>query len=240
MTLCKELSQLRTEHAVLAAQIVALARIAELEQQRHDLSPFVKPNRPKADEPKRSRKKRAPEQNLGRRCDLPTHTETYALDHSLVPRVPVRRIQANLCTLHQVRISAGEIVEPLHQMRRSLQGDDVTRTAHTMRAAPIQSGGFIAVARNPVLASYVREHEALGAMFLASALGEAMMTAEPRGGAAVIEAITSTLRGHILGSGVMYRGELQPRSLCGSYRGCMLCTPREWLWDGRGRNELWG
>ena len=49
MTLRDELAQLRIENAALAAQVAALeqqlaaalARIAELEQQRHDPPPFV-------------------------------------------------------------------------------------------------------------------------------------------------------------------------------------------------------
>jgi hypothetical protein len=72
MTLRDELATLRTENAALAAQVavpeqlaVALARIAELEQQRHDPPPFVKPNKPKPDEPKRPRKKRAAQHNRG-------------------------------------------------------------------------------------------------------------------------------------------------------------------------------
>lgn len=70
MTLPDELAHLRTEHAALAAQVAALeqrlaaalARIAELEQQRHDPPPFVKPNKATADAPKRPRKQRAAEQ----------------------------------------------------------------------------------------------------------------------------------------------------------------------------------
>jgi len=35
--------------------------------------------------------------------------------------VPVRRIQVYLRTLHQLTISTGEIVELLHEVRRTLQ-----------------------------------------------------------------------------------------------------------------------
>ncbi|NJN17336.1 MAG: IS66 family transposase [Oscillochloris sp.] len=221
MTLHDELAQLRTENAALAAQVAALeqqlaaalARIAELEQQRHDPPPFVKTNRPKPDEPKRPRKKRAAEHNRGRRCEPPTRTESHALaqcpdchyplrgtsmdyrrqvidlpppqpveviEHqvikrfcpscqrwhsptldltgqvfgqgrigvrvasliaflSLVLRVPVRRIQAYLRTLHQLTISTGEIVELLHQVRRTLQGD-VAALKQQARASPILHG----------------------------------------------------------------------------------------------------
>jgi transposase len=221
MTLRDELAHLRTEHAALAAQVAALeqqlaaalARIAELEQQRHDPPPFVKPNKAKPDEPRRPRKKRAAQHNRGRRCEAPTRTEPHALEHcpdgnyplrgssiayrrhvvelsppqpveviehqvikrwcpacqrwhrptldltgqvfgqgrigvriasliallALVLRVPVRRIQAYLRTLHQLTISTGELVELLHQVRRTLQGE-VDALKQQARASPILHG----------------------------------------------------------------------------------------------------
>jgi transposase len=89
-----ELTQLRAENQGLRSQLelaqaqlarlteqlaAAQQRIAELEQQRHDPPPFVKPNRPTPKEPKPPRKKRAPQHNRGRRCDVPTRTEPHAL-----------------------------------------------------------------------------------------------------------------------------------------------------------------
>lgn len=221
MTLRDELAQLRTENAALTAQVAALeqqlaaalARIAELEQQRPDPPPFVKPNRPKPDAPKRPRKQRAAHHNRGRRCEAPTRTEAHALEHcpdchyplrgssidyrrqvidlpppqpveiiehqvikrwcpacqrwhsptldlsgqvfgqgrisvriasliaflSLVLRVPVRRMQAYLRTLHHLHISTGEIVELLHQVRRTLQGE-VDALKQQARASPILHG----------------------------------------------------------------------------------------------------
>jgi uncharacterized protein len=91
---------------------------------------------------------------------------------------------------------------------------DVTRTSHILRAASIQSGGFIASARNPIPASYVRKNAALGAVSLAIRLGEAMSAAEGSGGAAVIEAITGTLKGRVLGTGRVSLAEIETR---GSY-----------------------
>lgn len=221
MTLRDEIIQLCTENTALVAQVAALeqqlaaalARIAELEQQRPDPPPFVKPNRSQPDEPKRPRKQRAAQHNRGRRCETPTRTEPHALEHcpdchyalrgssiddrrqvielpppqpveiiehqvikrwcpacqrwhspkldlqgqvfgqgrigvrvasliaflSLVLRVPVRRIQAYLRTLHQLRISTGEIVELLHQVRRTLQGE-VDALKQQARASPILHG----------------------------------------------------------------------------------------------------
>jgi transposase len=221
MTLRDELAHLRTENAALAAQVAALqqqlaaalARIAELEQQRPDPPPFVKPNRPKPDEPKRPRKKRAAQHNRGRRCATPTRIQAHALKHcpdchyplrgssidyrrqvielpppqpveviehqlikrwcpscqrwhspkldlsgqvfgqgrigvriasliaflSLVLRVPVRRIQAYLRSLHQLSISTGEIVELLHATRRTLQ-PQLEQLKQQARASPMLHG----------------------------------------------------------------------------------------------------
>ncbi len=58
---------------------------------------------------------------------------------ALVLRVPVRRIQAYLRSLHQVRISTGEIVELLHEARRTLQ-PQVDQLKQQARASPILHG----------------------------------------------------------------------------------------------------
>ena len=54
-------------------------------------------------------------------------------------RLPVRRIQAYLRTIHQLSLSAGELVELFHQVRRSLQAriDGLKQQA---RASPILHG----------------------------------------------------------------------------------------------------
>ena len=51
-------------------------------------------------------------------------------------RLPIRRIQAYLLTIHQLRLSAGEIVELLHQVRRTLSGA-VEKLKQQARASPI-------------------------------------------------------------------------------------------------------
>jgi len=70
-----------------------------------------------------------------------------------------------------------------------------------LRRAADMSGGFIASCRNPVRASYVKEHAALGGISIALALGEAIIAAEPKGGAAVIDAICRQMNGKIIGRG---------------------------------------
>jgi len=72
-----------------------------------------------------------------------------------------------------------------------------------LRAASDQSGGFIASCRNPLRASYVRTHAALGGISMALSLGEAIIAAEARGGHAVIDAICKTTGGHILAEGAV-------------------------------------
>lgn len=70
-----------------------------------------------------------------------------------------------------------------------------------LRTASDMSGGFIASCRNPVRASYVKTHAALGGISMALALGEAIIAAEKKGPAAVIDAICETTRGTILVQG---------------------------------------
>ena len=79
----------------------------------------------------------------------------------------------------------------------------VRHTAAVLRTAAVASGGFIAAARNPLPASYVREHGAVGAISFALELGEAILAAEAMGAAAVIDAITGSLGGRIAGRGTV-------------------------------------
>jgi DUF917 family protein len=72
-----------------------------------------------------------------------------------------------------------------------------------LRTAADQSGGFIASCRNPVRASYVRQHAALGGISLALALGEAIIAAEGKAPGAVIDAIVKTTGGSILTKGTI-------------------------------------
>lgn len=77
----------------------------------------------------------------------------------------------------------------------------VRYSAEVLRTAAVASGGFIAAARNPLPASYVREHGAVGAISFALELGEAMLASEATGPEAVIDAIASSLGGRIAGRG---------------------------------------
>ena len=72
-----------------------------------------------------------------------------------------------------------------------------------LRKAADMAGGFIASCRNPVRASYVRQHAALGGISMALELGEAILAAEAGGGAAVVEAICMKTGGTIIGEGAV-------------------------------------
>lgn len=78
-----------------------------------------------------------------------------------------------------------------------------------LRAAADASGGFIASCRNPIAASYVRQHAALGGISMALELGLAITDAEARGAEAVLEAICARLKGEILLSGRVVGKSLQ-------------------------------
>ena len=78
-----------------------------------------------------------------------------------------------------------------------------------LRRAADMSGGFIASCRNPVRAAYVKQHAALGGISIALALGEAILSAEPNGGTAVIDAICKKMKGEIVGQGKVGRKAVQ-------------------------------
>jgi hypothetical protein len=70
-----------------------------------------------------------------------------------------------------------------------------------LRAASDASGGFIASCRNPIAASYVRQHAALGGISIALDLGRAITDAESRGAQAILDAVCKRLSGEIILSG---------------------------------------
>lgn len=74
------------------------------------------------------------------------------------------------------------------------------RISPILRTASDMSGGFIASCRNPLRASYVRSHAALGGISKAIALGEALLKAE-RKGTSVIDALCFHTSGEILAWG---------------------------------------
>jgi uncharacterized protein len=79
------------------------------------------------------------------------------------------------------------------------------KVSPVLRKAADMAGGFIASCRNPIRASYVKRHAALGGISRALELGSAIMDAEAKGGPAIIDAICSTTAGKILGEGKVVR-----------------------------------
>lgn len=79
------------------------------------------------------------------------------------------------------------------------------KVSPVLRKAADIAGGFIASCRNPMRASYVKRHAALGGISRALELGRAIMDAEGKGGRAIIDAICRTTGGKILGEGKVVR-----------------------------------
>lgn len=75
------------------------------------------------------------------------------------------------------------------------------KTSNILRVASEQSGSFIACARHPVTAKFIKENAVLGGISKAISLGEAMLKAEPNGAEAVIDAICRTTNGELVGKG---------------------------------------
>jgi len=77
------------------------------------------------------------------------------------------------------------------------------KVSPVLRKAADMAGGFIASCRNPVRASYVRQHAAMGGVTMALELGQAISAAESRGPGAVIDTICKTTKGEICASGTV-------------------------------------
>ena len=77
----------------------------------------------------------------------------------------------------------------------------VRQTANVLRTAADRSGGFIACARNPVRASFVARHAAVGAISFALALGEAILAARDAGPRRMIEVTAEHLGGSVIAEG---------------------------------------
>jgi DUF917 family protein len=85
------------------------------------------------------------------------------------------------------------------------------RTAAVTRAASVEAGGLVAVARDPVEASYVRAHGAPGAIAMAIELGRRLLAARGGGGAAAAQAVADYLGGRVLDAGSVEAARLEVR-----------------------------
>ena len=78
---------------------------------------------------------------------------------------------------------------------------DVNRCAAVIREVSVQAGGVVAVARNPIEASWLTDHAAVGAMELTIALGHAYLKALRSKGFDPLEEISSYLEGEVVTKG---------------------------------------
>ena len=77
------------------------------------------------------------------------------------------------------------------------------KTANILRAASVQSGGFIASARLPLPVAEVRARAALGSISKAIELGEAMLEGQLGGPEAMLEAVVKVTGGEMLARGTL-------------------------------------
>lgn len=82
------------------------------------------------------------------------------------------------------------------------------RVSPALRTAANEAGGFIASCRNPIPVRLVSERAVLGGISQAIDVGRAIVSAEPRGGDAVIAAICAATGGDIIASGTVARTNL--------------------------------
>lgn len=83
-------------------------------------------------------------------------------------------------------------------------------TSHLIRQAAVAAGGLVGVARNPVTAEYASRHGAPGGICRAIQVGRNWRAAPPDG-ASRITAVSETLGGEHLGSGVLESVQLDTR-----------------------------
>ncbi|HEX9476710.1 MAG TPA: DUF917 family protein [Candidatus Dormibacteraeota bacterium] len=89
----------------------------------------------------------------------------------------------------------------LHGELRLVAEGSIVTTSNVLRDVSVRVGGFIAAARNPVEAAWVKKHAAIGAITYALDLGRAMQAAKASGPRAVIEAACKQTGGAILAEG---------------------------------------
>jgi len=89
----------------------------------------------------------------------------------------------------------------LHGELRLVAEGTIVTTSNVLRDVSVRVGGFIAAARNPVEAAWVKKHGAIGAITYALNLGRAMRSADGSGPRAVIDAACKETGGTIIAEG---------------------------------------
>lgn len=85
----------------------------------------------------------------------------------------------------------------------------VERASAIVRAAAVQAGGLVSVARNPVSCRYARDNAAVGAVKQAISLGREMIKAREKGSKAVIYAACDYLKGELIVAGTVEKVYLE-------------------------------
>ncbi|HXX37392.1 MAG TPA: DUF917 family protein [bacterium] len=75
-----------------------------------------------------------------------------------------------------------------------------------------QAGGMIAVARNPISVSYLRDHAAVGAVKQAIRVGQAMLERQGGGPVEIVEAACGVLGGNVVGRGQVTEVTLETKA----------------------------
>lgn len=75
------------------------------------------------------------------------------------------------------------------------------KTSDILRTAADLAGGFIAAARHPIPAGYIKQHAAIGGISKALDLGEAILEVESLGAETIIETICAKTNGVVIGRG---------------------------------------
>ena len=119
----------------------------------------------------------------------------------------------------------------------------IVTTSNVLRDVSVRVGGFIAAARNPVEAAWVKKHAAIGAITYALDLGRAMRAAQPSGPTAVIDAACRQTSGTILATGRVKISD--PRRTTGGFDhgsfevgGVSLKYLNEYMTVDRGTNRM--
>jgi len=93
----------------------------------------------------------------------------------------------------------------------TVEGSVSSASEMVLHAAEL-AGGMVAVARNPVHASYLKENAALGAISLALELGQIIYAARAQGARAVAEELARVLKGKIIVEGEVSQYCLERRA----------------------------
>lgn len=111
---------------------------------------------------------------------------------------------ANDINYHTIQAVAGGKPEKGNYMELVVEGTSA-KTSKILRIASDLSGGFIAAARHPLTAGYIKKNAAIGGITLAIELGNAIINAEPEGPEAVFKAIARQTKGEFIGRGKVSR-----------------------------------